>query len=472
LALEHGARDETTSGIAAEPAGLPVGVPPGGSSAQGGGGSSPGGADPAGSGGGSTRLEAAGGWPLQRRSLVALLAGTALLRVAAAGVTVAVQLYLTDLSHGHPRGIVVGLVGAGQAITEMVLAPVMARFADRTGRKLFLVGGPLVGAIAVLLVAASLGPQQIFEARLLEGLAAAAFVPAALGTIAAATSGNIRLRARASGAFEAATLAGYAGGFALGPFAYDHLGRGGFTILAACYLVAGLVCLRFVPRFAPLPVTQLSKLIDWIAGPGPMRAFLPAWLGTFGLLGAYGANVVSLLSHRHAQVAGQELVGRLGPGFVSVVLVSGLGALVIGILLWTPLIPRLGPVTQMRRAVPGVWVFSAALLAANHLPLGALPFLLPVAGLGVLWLAGFGPAALAYLANSSESHVADRAALMSFYTAALAAGGAIGAFLGGVAITFASFDGLVVFGALLAVMTFFLLRPVARYQAASLPDAA
>ncbi len=402
------------------------------------------------------------GW---QRSLTALLVGTGLIRVGAAGVTVAVQYDLTDLYHHHPAGVVVGAVGAAQAITEMLLAPVMARYADRVGRKLFIVGGPLVGAIAVFLVAISVTPPQLFAARLLEGIGAAAFVPTALGAIAAATSDDTRARANASGAFDAATLAGYAGGFALGPFAYQFFHHWGFLFLAAAYLLAGLVCLRFVPRVPPLPVTRLSVLVDWIAGPGPMRTFLPAWLGTFGLIGAYGSNLASLLGHHHAAVHGQNLVGHLSPGFgIASVLVAGILLLVIGIILWTPWITRLGPVTQMRRAVPGAWVFSAALLAANHLPAIALAFLLPLAAFGIVWLAGFGPAAVAFLANSSETHGADRAVLMSFYTATLAAGGAMGAFLGGVAVSLASLDGLVVFGILLALMTFVLLRPVLRFE--------
>jgi MFS family permease len=395
-------------------------------------------------------------------SIAALLTGTALIRVAAAGATVAVQFYLADLAHGHPHGTTIGLVGTAQAISEMVFAPFLARFADRLGRKMFVVGGPVVGALGLLLVAASLHPQQIFAARILEGVAAAAFVPTALGAIAAATSLSVRARARASGAFEAATMAGYAGGFVLGPFAYHYLGRGAFVVLAAVYLLAGLICLRFVAHVPPLPVTRLSTLLRDVSGPGPIRSFLPAWMGTFALLGAYGSNLASLL-HR-SPVRGQRLVHHFDTRLVSLVLVSAIAVLVIGIVLWTPWINRLGPARQMRRAVPGAWLFSAALLAANSLPHVALYLLLPVAGLGILWLAGFGPAAVAYLANSSETHTADRSTLMSIYTVTLAAGGAIGAALGGVAVSLASFDGLVLFGFLLSVCTFVLLGPVLRWE--------
>ncbi|MGD1054325.1 MAG: MFS transporter, partial [Candidatus Dormibacteria bacterium] len=267
----------------------------------------------------------------RQTSIAALLTGTALIRVAAAGATVAVQFYLADLAHGHPHGTTIGLVGTAQAISEMVFAPFLARFADRLGRKLFVVGGPVVGAIGLLLVAASLHSQQIFAARILEGLAAAAFVPTALGAIAAATSLSVRARARASGAFEAATMAGYAGGFVLGPFAYHYLGRGAFVVLAVVYLLAGIVCLRFVAHVPPLPVTRLSTLLRDVAGPGPIRSFLPAWVGTFAIVGAYGSNLAALL--HHSPVRGQRLVHHFDTRLVSVVLVSAVAILVIGIVL-------------------------------------------------------------------------------------------------------------------------------------------
>ena len=71
-----------------------------------------------------------------------------------------------------------------------------------------------------------------------------------------------------------------------------------------------------------------------------------------------------------------------------------------------------------------------------------VPFLVA----GILWLAGFGPAAVTYLADCSESLSADRSALMSFYTVALAGGGAIGALLGGYRRALLGIDGLVILG--------------------------
>ncbi len=401
----------------------------------------------------------------RERSTAALLLGTALLRVGAAGVGVAVQFYLADLAHGRPHAFTIGLIGAAQALTEMVFAPILARFADRRGRKLFLVGGPVVGFLGVLLTALSTHPQQIFAARLLEGLSAAAFVPTALGAVAAASSQSIRFRARASGAFEAATLAGYAGGFAAGPFAYHYLGRGAFLVLACAYLAAGILCLRFVAHVPPLPVSPLSTVLRAVFGRGPIRSFLPAWIGAFALIGAYAANFAALL-HR-SPVVGQTLVRHVDTRLVALILVAWILLLVIGIVLWIPWIPRLGPTAQMRRAIPGAWLFSLSLLVADHLPLGALPYLLPLIALGTLWVAGFGPAAIAYMAECSETYAADRSALMSAYSVALSAGGAVGALLGGAAISLDHLDGLVVVGMLVTALTFLvLLGPVSGYERA------
>ena len=69
------------------------------------------------------------------RAIGALLVASGLLRVGAVGVGVAVQFRLSDLADGRPSGVDIGLVGAAQAVTEMVFAPILARYADRFGRR-------------------------------------------------------------------------------------------------------------------------------------------------------------------------------------------------------------------------------------------------------------------------------------------------------------------------------------------------
>lgn len=396
------------------------------------------------------------------REISALLVAAVLLRLGVVGGTDAVIFDLNDLAGGHPRGIAVGFVGAAQAVPEMLFAFVMARFADRFGRSRFLIGGPLLGAVGILLVALADEPFEFALARILEGVGAAAFVPTALGTIAAATSDNARARARASGAFEGATLFGYAGGFLLGGFAWHSLHRGAFLVMALFYVSASVVVMLYVPRVQPLPVSPVGVVLRAITGEGPIRRFIPAWLAVNCLVGAWYVNMTSLL--KHAPDAHQSLVHGFDERLIGVFKLTWVLLLIAGIVLWTPYLQRHGGPATMRRAIPGAFVVCAGLFAINHLDLVFAPLLLPLVVGGVLIEAGFVPAAVNYLADCSEALVADRSALMAFYTVTLAGGGAVGAFLGGVAGTLLLFDGLIALGLLLAAIALFSLNAVVRFE--------
>lgn len=406
--------------------------------------------------------EGGGTGPHARVQLPALLVGAALLRIGAAGAGVAVQFDLSDLAGGSPSGLTVGVVGAAQASSELVFAFALARIADRIGRTRFLIGGPLVGAVALLLVAASDRPGQIGLARLVEGLGAAAFVPTALGTIAAATSADARARARASGAFEGSTLIGYIGGFLVGGFAYHAFHRGAFAVLAGFYLCAALVCARWIPRIEPLPTSPLPVVLRAIVGRGPIRVFIPAWLAVNGLVGAWLLNLPALLK-RTADPT-QTLVHHFDERVVSAMLGTWGVLLLAGIVLWTPHLHHHGGAVTMRRTIPGLFLLVGSLAVMNHTPLAVSAFLLPVASLGVLFQAGFGPAAVAYLADCSEALAADRSALMAFYTVTLAGGGALGAVVGGAFSAWLRLDGLLILGLLLGVVAFTSLTSVVAYE--------
>ena len=393
----------------------------------------------------------------------ALLAAVAVLRIGAAGTGQVIGLDLTELGLHHPNGAVVGAVGAAQAISEMVAAPVLARYADRFGRTRFLILGPLLGAVGVALLTLAVHPFQLALFRLIEGVAAAAFVPTALGTVAAATTRSTTARAQASGAFEAATMIGYAGGFALGPLTYYYFHRVAFVILAGLYVIAGAVCFRFVPRVPPLPVSPLSVVIRAVLGRGPIRAFLPGWMAVFALIGAFAANLSSLLSR--SAVSGQSLVGGFDDRVISLLLVSWVALILAGIAMWTPFLPRLGASGTMRRALPGGFLVCLALGLINHLSIHAAEMVIPFLMIGILILAGFGPAAVAYLAECSETFAADRSALMAFYTVTLAGGGALGAVVGGLFVRWLYMDGLVIFSGILVALASLSLTRIVRYDA-------
>jgi predicted MFS family arabinose efflux permease len=404
----------------------------------------------------------------------ALLVAAALLRIGAVSAGVAVQFDLSDLAGGHPSGVAVGLVGASQAAPEMLFAPVLARLADRFGRRRFLVGGPLLSVLGIVALALAVHPGHLGLSRLLEGIGAAAFVPTALGTIAAATAADHAARARASGAFEGSTLLGYAGGFVVGPFLYHALHRGAFPVLALFYVSAALICALRVHETPPLPVSPLRVIVRAITGPGPVRTFIPAWLAVNGLVGAFYANIGALL--KREPVPGQTLVHGFDERLIGLFLLGWVALLVLGIVLWTPVLRRLGGPLTMRRAVPGALLVLLALFAMNHLPLWAAPIFLPLLGAGVLVQAGFGPAAVNYLADCSEALAADRSALMAFYTVTLAGGGALGAVFGGLMSRWLLMDGLILLGLLLTLIAWVTLGALIRAErsgqgvAAATPD--
>lgn len=402
----------------------------------------------------------------------ALLVASAMLRIGAVGAGQAVQFDLSDLAGGHPSGVAVGLVGATQALSEMVFSPMLARLADRLGRRRFLVFGPLLGVAGMVALSVSMAAPQIAGSRLIEGIGAAAFVPTALGTIAAATAADHAARARASGAFEGSTLVGYAGGFVVGPFLYHALHRGAFPALAVFYLAAAVMCWALVKEPPPMPVSPVRVIIRAVTGAGPVRAFIPAWLAVNGLIGAFYANMSALL--KRAPDPRQTLVHGFDERLIGVFLLGWVVLLIVGIVLWTPVVNRLGGPVVMRRAVPGAFLALLALLVMNHLPLWAAPLLLPLFAAGVLVQAGFGPAAVTYLADCSEALAADRSAMMAFYTLTLAGGGALGAVLGGLLSRVLLFDGIVVLGLGLATIAWFSLGAVIRFErerhARGLPD--
>lgn len=397
----------------------------------------------------------------------ALLVAAALLRMGVVAGTDAVIFDLNGLYNDKPPSIAVGFVGASQAVAEMVLAFVLARQADRIGRSRFLIGGPLLGAAGILLVALANHPVQFAAARLLEGIGAAAFVPTALGMVAAATAHNPTVRARASGAFEGATLIGYAGGFVLGSFAWHQMHRWSFVVFAGFYLTAALICATLVDKVPPLPVSPLSTVTKAIVGKGPIRIFIPAWLAVNCLVGAWYVNMTSLL--KHAPEGGQTLVAGFDERLIGLFKLTFVVLLILGIVLWTPYLQRHGGPATMRRAVPGAFLVCLSLFIVNHAPLHVAPFVLPLAVIGILCMSGFVPAAVNYLSDCSEALVSDRSALMAFYTVTLAGGSATGALLGGVAGKLLLFDGLLVLGVLLAVVALISLDAVRRYEAENGP---
>ena len=135
------------------------------------------------------------------RSLIAVLVGSLILRLASHAMGQMTQFYLDHISNQYyyisytTRGFVI----ASFFVTELAGSLVLGAMSDRYGRKIFILLGPLLGAIAVQMTAMTSLLWVLVIARLLAGLSTGSSVPATLGYISEATVGRPTLRASLPG---------------------------------------------------------------------------------------------------------------------------------------------------------------------------------------------------------------------------------------------------------------------------------
>lgn len=401
-----------------------------------------------------------------RRSVIALLLGTLILRANTGAGSIVVGRFLAQLSagRGHPiNSIQVGLISVAYFIVELSLAPVLGSLTDRLGRRPFLVIGPLFGLaqVALLIFTPEANPFPYLVAlQLLAGISSAMQVPAALGYLADYTSPLQSLRMRIMSLYELATSGGIALGVVFGGFAWDHFGRYAFLLLAANYLLVA-VCMLLVPTIQQVIARGGLRLLfrrylRLIRQPR-LFIFIPAWISINALVGVWlSSQLTFVLSEpRHAQH--QFLVGSLsgagGGGRLSLIL--GLYALFFGLclLFWAFFLNRVPRLLLMLSSISGIYIACIALFGLNHSSLRdplQLAFWIVLLALGIFAESSFAPAALAYLADISEEASRDRGLLMGLYSVFLGLGQLLGNGLGGVFAQVWGFDGLIYLTAILA----------------------
>ncbi len=149
------------------------------------------------------------------RSIVSMLLATFVLRVSTA-VTGIMLVFLVDEMTRH-RGTGPGeisLLTGGFYTTELAGAIVFGVLADRYGRKVIMLLGPVFGGVAVFMTGLTTHLPVLFVTRLLEGSSTAASIPSTLGFIAAETADDEVLRGRVVSLFEFVSLGGM---LAIGP---------------------------------------------------------------------------------------------------------------------------------------------------------------------------------------------------------------------------------------------------------------
>jgi len=416
------------------------------------------------------------------RSILAVLLGTFSLRFST-GLTGGLLVYYLDQlpSYGGPHvsSTTVGLLTAGYYLAELALSPVFGFLSDRFGAHRIMQVGPIFGLSAVLITSFVVDLSILGGTRILEGGAAAASIPSILGYIALATSGDQALRGRAVARFEGATLAGIGLGIvAAGPI-FDAIGRGGFLVNGAIYLVSfalyrwGVAELHHEPTEEELTAgtnhvrpssLDLARYRRILSSSG-VWLLAPTWIALNAVIGSWTTqSVFQLVRTPPEQFHNQLLMQGFSPTSVSL----GFGVLGLiftaGLLYWGNRFKQQRRTTIIAIGVVGALVMLVATFGLNHsgelglvvqLPLGA------VAAAGLFVMAGATPAALGLLADMTESHPADRGAIMGLYSVFLGVGQILGALASGPAGDWAGIDGLLGASVLLIIIA---MLPVQRLR--------
>jgi MFS family permease len=430
------------------------------------------------------------------RSLVSVIIGSLLLRAAAGAMGENIQFYFNAIHEAalNPHHPLRAIVSAGHLYrisytlggfiigtffaAELIGAPLFGAWSDRYGRKLFIIFGPLFGAIAVLTTSLTTVVWLLIVTRLLEGLSTASNAPATLGYIAEATAHSPKLRSRVVGFFEIATIGGIAIGFSLGGWLWRHFGMPGivagipltspaFALNAILYVASLLVLWLGMHEVrerrrssAPTPSAREIWSHYWKIVSSPrVASFAPAWIAINAVLGVW-INLTARVLTDKTGLSDQLLVGRFDSLQAGNIRAAYAVVFVVGILVWSLLFAQWRKTTVMLIGTGGLFLTCAFLFALNHQPSLNSPLVVPLAVLLVVSImiqSGFTPAALAHLADITEDHATDRGAIMGLYSVFLGLGQFIGAFIGGPFVDWRGADGIVLVTALLGLFAALLL---------------
>jgi MFS family permease len=403
------------------------------------------------------------------RSIVSMLLGTFVLRISTAITGIMLVFLIDEMTRNRGTGPgAISLLTGGFYTTELTGAIVFGVLADRYGRKVIMLLGPLFGGVAVFMTGLTTHLPVLFVTRLLEGSSTAASIPSTLGFIAAETANDESLRGRVVSLFELVSLGGMlAAGPAMAGVLWDHFGRRAFFLNCVFYALAlGLYAygVHEVPQDrraeiqAPVvvrtkTVSEVSRYMR-IATNRKVLLFAPTWLAINAVLGLWALQAPLLLKgniYDPSQFLMRGISAQtIGFGTAGLALVFG-----SGILFWGMVYARFRRTTLIMMGVGAFVAMAVDVLAINHLGDTSMPLLLGlglVAVVALFMMSGATPAALGLLADVSEGFEEDRSAIMGLYSVFLGIGQVIGAIVGGIAATWKGIDGLVVAtGILLAV---------------------
>ena len=418
--------------------------------------------------------------PAIQRSILAVLFGTFTLRFSTGLTGTMLATYLARFEeHGGPHvtGVEVGALSALYFASELILSPLFGVLSDRMGSHRVMQWGPVFGAVAVVMTAASthsallglLGAVGVLfwlgGTRLLEGAAAGASIPSILGYIATASSGDEALRGRVVSRFEAATLAGLGVGVVVGPALFGAIGPAAFLLNALIYVVSFVVYRWWVvelpdeARLRTSEARQRFQLDSYLALLRSSAVWLlaPTWIALNAVIGSWTSQSVFQLvqKSRVPRFPDQVLSGGVEPMSVSIGAAIGLLVFLAGLVFWGNRFKRFRRTTIIGFGIAGGFAMLGGVAGLNHsqgLPWPAMLVLALVLGGGLFVLAGATPAALGLLADLTEAHPEDRGAMMGLYSVFLGIGQIVGSLSAGFGADRLGIDGLILVSLVLLVI--------------------
>jgi MFS family permease len=420
------------------------------------------------------------------RSLASVIIGTLILRLASQMTGQMLQYYLETINQNYftISYTVGGLILAAFFIPELFGSPLLGAMSDRYGRKLFIMLGPILGAMGVLITSVTTAIWLLVFTRLLEGLSTASSVPATLGYISEATTGRPKMRARLIGLFEITLVGGIALGAIVGGYLWKFFGTPktilGIQVISPAFVLNGLIYLVCLAIFwwgirevrkkdATLPIANehdhWKRFASILRAPQVWR-FVPAWLGINSIIGAW-LNHANRLFTGKTNFADQLLMGnvspeRFGNGFaILAIIFAG------GVLAWSFVLGSYRRTSVMLLATIGLYTTLLSVYGLNHLSSFDSPLHYPLLAallISIVVLSAFTPAALTYLADVTESKTEDRGSIMGLYSVFLGVGQLIGTTSGGKFASWAGVDGLVLLSGIFGVITGFTLLALRKQE--------
>lgn len=391
------------------------------------------------------------------------LVAHALLRIAGSTSGILIGLYLATLSRGGIP-LTAGLVGTLSAVSfaaELVASIPMGVASDALSARRLMTVGAIGGGIATILFAVSRSPSIFFVSRLLEGVSAAAIVPALLAFLTDATEGDSARRARIMSFFELTLLVGLALGGVVAAQLFRTLHAGAFAVVSVLYLVCGAILYRSV-RGGALGHLQnpLDDLRQVLCLPS-IRQLAPVWLCVNAVVGLWlGSTLPFLLTQRSHP--SQFLSGiyasdpsKVGWALLGYAIVFGLGVAV-----WSFILPRMRLELAMRISIGAMLPACGSFYLINHSggePVAFRWSIGVVIAMLVMVESGFTPAALAWLAGTLPVE-SGRGAAMGIYSVLLSIGAILGSLLAGFLGQRYAIDGLLHGTVLVAVIALLFLH--------------